>query len=305
MPQRRDQLLRGLRALADPSRLRLLGVLALGEFTVSELTGILGQSQPRVSRHLKVMSEGGLLERFREMHWVYHRIRSHGPGAEFARTLVDLIDPADPALEADRERAAAVLAARSAAAGRDIQASGSEASDQERELAEVALAELGGQGFDSVLYHGPSPTAVLRVLGPRARRALGVSDSHPEVQLARASLHGRGLAHCELKHGDLNAVSHEAGNFDLVVLERVAGGREPAERVIAGAARLLRRNGRLVLVEDYEALERHTAGRNPLAALREWLARSGLTCERLKPVDVGSVHCVIAVAAPEPAAVAA
>jgi ArsR family transcriptional regulator len=146
---------------------------------------------------------------------------------------------------------------------------------------------------------------VLRVLGPRARRALGVSDSHPEVQLARASLHGRGLAHCELKHGDLHAVADEAGNFDLVVLERIVGGREPAERVIAGAARLLRKGGRLLLVEDYETLERHTAGRNPLAALREWLARSGLTCARLKPVDVGAVHRVIAVAAPEPAAVAA
>jgi ArsR family transcriptional regulator len=125
------------------------------------------------------------------------------------------------------------------------------------------------------------------------------------VQLARASLHGRGLAHCELKHGDLHAVADEAGNFDLVVLERVVGGREPAERVIAGAARLLRKGGRLLLVEDYETLERHTAGRNPLAALREWLARSGLTCARLKPVDVGAVHRLIAVAVPEPAAVAA
>jgi len=82
-----DQLLHGLKASAEPSRLRLLSVLALGEFTVSELTQLLGQSQPRVSRHLRLLAEGGLLERFREQHWVYHRLPGDGAGAALARAV--------------------------------------------------------------------------------------------------------------------------------------------------------------------------------------------------------------------------
>ena len=90
MSQALDQLLRGLRASADPSRLRLLALLASGEFTVTELTEVLGQSQPRVSRHLKVLSDEGLLERFREQHWVYYRLPADGAGAALARMLLDL-----------------------------------------------------------------------------------------------------------------------------------------------------------------------------------------------------------------------
>ena len=109
-----EQLLHGLKASADPSRLRLLSVLALGEFTVSELTRLLGQSQPRVSRHLRLLAEGGLLERFREQHWVYHRLPADGAGAALARSLLALLDPDDPQRAIDRERATAVLAARTA-----------------------------------------------------------------------------------------------------------------------------------------------------------------------------------------------
>ena len=112
MPQTPEHLLRGLRAAGDHSRLRLLNLLALGEIAVSELTEILGQSQPRVSRHLRLMTEAGLLERFRELHWVYYRMAAEGEGADIARALLGLLDRDDPMLVADRERATTILARR-------------------------------------------------------------------------------------------------------------------------------------------------------------------------------------------------
>ncbi len=93
--------MRGLRAAADPSRLRLLGLRAIGEFAVSELTDILGQSQPRVSRHLRVLTEGGRLERFRELRWVFYRLAAEGEGAGLARALLVHLDLRDPVVFAE------------------------------------------------------------------------------------------------------------------------------------------------------------------------------------------------------------
>lgn len=308
MSQTHNLLLRGLRSVADPTRLRLLSLLALGEFAVSELTEILGQSQPRVSRHLRLMSEAGLLERFRELHWVYYRLAAEGEGAELARTLLGLLDREDPLVALDRERATALLVRRAAAAPGAATADGTlsaELSADGSELAQLAGAELGGRGFDSLLYAGPAPTAMLRVLGPRARRVVGLSDSRAEVQRARASLHGAGLAHCVLQQGDLQAIAAGAASFDAVVLDRTLGSQAWPERFLADVARVLRPGGRLVLVEDYEALAARTTAGNPLAVMREWIERAGLTCARMRPVDTGTSHLLLAVAGQEPGRAAA
>ena len=107
-----ETLLNGLRAAAEPSRLRLLVLCSQGEWTVTELTQVLGQSQPRVSRHLKLLAEAGLLERFREGSWVFYRRAQHGPGARLARNLCRMLPPDDADLALDRQRLAAVRAAR-------------------------------------------------------------------------------------------------------------------------------------------------------------------------------------------------
>lgn len=297
MSQSHESMLRGLRAAAEPSRLRLLGVLRLGEFTVSELTAILGQSQPRVSRHLKLLSDGGLLERFREQHWVFHRVPADGEGAELVRALIDLLDRDDPLVALDRERAAAVLAERARAVADDGGAPdphaprGSAASD----LAQVIAAELGERGFDSVLYAGPAPAEMLRVIGPRSRRVLGLSESRGEVQRARATLHGNGLAHCELQCGDLPGAALDGASFDAVVVDRVLARSARRGEVLREAARVLRPAGKLVIVEDYESLA-EAGGGNPLATVRGWLADAGLVCERLRPVDTGATHVLLATA---------
>jgi len=305
MPQELHQLLRGLRATAEPSRLRLLALLASGEFTVSELTGILGQSQPRVSRHLKLLSEDGLLERFREQHWVYHRLPAEGDGAELVRVLLGLLDRDDPLLALDRERAAAVIAARGVpeqGTGSDSLASVHVAT---RDLAETIVAELGRNGMDAVLYLGRAPAEMLKALGPQARRVVGISESRPEVQRARSSLHGRGLAHCAVQHGEFGKLSAASASFDAVVLDRALAGEVDTASRLREAARVLRPGGHVVLVEDYETLAERASGGNPLGMLREWIAQAGLLCTRLRPVDLGIQHLLLAVAERESAEAAA
>lgn len=305
MSQDLHQLLRGLRATAEPSRLRLLALLASGEFTVSELTGILGQSQPRVSRHLKLLSDDGLLERLREQHWVYYRLPAEGPGAELERTLLGLLDRDDPLLALDRERAAAVIAARGAAE----QGAGTESSSSvhvaAQDLADTIVAELGRNGMDTVLYLGRAPAEMLKALGPQARRVVGISESRPEVQRARTSLHGRGLAHCAVQHGEFGKLSAASASFDAVVLDRALAGEVDTALRLREAARVLRPGGHLVLVEDYETLAERASGGNPLGMLREWIAQAGLLCTRLRPVDLGIQHLLLAVAARESAEAAA
>src|SRR5262249_54278572 len=103
-----DPLLAALRAIAEPTRLRLVVLCARGELTVSELTQILGQSQPRVSRHLKLLCEAGLLDRFREGSWVFYRMSQTGPVSGLARQFVATCDDSDPTMALDLQRLSAI-----------------------------------------------------------------------------------------------------------------------------------------------------------------------------------------------------
>ena len=113
-----EELLAGLRATAEATRIRILFILSHGEFNVSELTQILGQSQPRVSRHLKLMAEAGLVTRHKEGNWVLFRLREENRGGALSRAIVGLLPGGDPDLARDLTRLAGVRAARAEAAAR-------------------------------------------------------------------------------------------------------------------------------------------------------------------------------------------
>jgi DNA-binding transcriptional ArsR family regulator len=297
-----DTLLPRLRAIAEPSRLRLLAVLARGEFSVSELTEILGQSQPRVSRHLKLLDDSGLLERFREQHWIYYRVPVDTDGGRLARLLLEQLDADDPVLVGDLERVQRVLAARG---GRGEVGEGIAAGMPADELAPLVAGELGEQGLDSLLYFGHAPDTVLSGLGSRARRVVGMNAARHVVQRARAVLHSAGLNHCVLQQGELTALPQPAQSFDVVLIDRVLARTERPAAALQEAARVLRPGGRVVLIEDFDALERRTPDANPLALLRGWLADAGLACDRLRPFDVSGAHLLLAAAVLEPEAAAA
>jgi ArsR family transcriptional regulator len=297
-----DNLLPRLRAIAEPSRLRLLAVLARGEFSVSELTEILGQSQPRVSRHLKLLDDSGLLERFREQHWIYYRVPADTDGGRLARLLLEQLAADDPVLVGDLERVQRVLAARGG--GGAVRESGTAGMPAD-ELVPLVAGELGEQGVDSLLYFGEAPDAVLGGLGSRARRVVGMNAARHVVQRARAVLHSAGLHHCVLQQGELSALPQPAQSFDVVLIDRVLAEAERPAVSLQEAARVLRPGGRVVLIENFDALERRTPDANPLALLRGWLADAGLACDRLRPFDVSGAHLLLAAAVLEPEAAAA
>jgi DNA-binding transcriptional ArsR family regulator len=287
-----ETLLPRLRAIAEPSRLRLLAVLARGEFSVSELTSILGQSQPRVSRHLKLLDDCGLLERFREQHWIYYRVPGDTAGGRLVRQLLELLDPADAVFAGDEQRLRRVLEDRS---GRVAAGEAGKAATND-ELLPLLAAELGPGGRDSLLYFGSAPGELLAGLGRHARRVVGMNPSRRIVQRARALLHSAGLNHCLLQQGELAALPQPSRSFDVVVVDRVLAGAERPGADLREAVRVLRDGGRVLVFEDFDAIERRAPEANPLVLLRAWLADAGLDCDRLHPFDVSGAHMLLAVA---------
>src|SRR5512134_3250115 len=178
-----DSLLGALRAAADASRLRLVVICSQGEWTVTELTQVLGQSQPRVSRHLKLLADAGLLERFREGSWVFYRRAQSGAGARLARNLCRMLPGEDPDLALDRQRLAAVRAARREQAARYFAAQ-AERWDRIRSLnldesrTESALLGLfGDRPPKSLLDIGTGTGRVLQLFAPRIGFGLGIDMS--------------------------------------------------------------------------------------------------------------------------------
>jgi DNA-binding transcriptional ArsR family regulator len=291
MSQTFPSVVNALRAAAEPTRLRLLAVLRHGELTVGELCAVLGQSQPRVSRHLKVLCDAGLLARFKEEHWVYYRVPLHGASRESANQLAALMFADDPVLMVDQQRMAKVLAERP-----EVESDKTDVNAALRELDKTLLAELGTEPLGELIDIATGSGRILRTLGARATHAVGVDISTEALRFARKQTYaGRdGLSHCEFRRGDMYQLPFADGSFNTATLERVLAAAERVADVLSQAARVLRPGGRLCVVEDFELLS--AGGQNPLRLLAGWLQQAGLICERLRPVDAHGVHLVVALA---------
>ena len=289
-----NQVLDALRAAADPTRLRILDLLTAGELTVSELVSILGQSQPRVSRHLKVLVDAGLLERFREGSWVFHRV-SLGEAGLRARALVDLIPQDDPTHLQDGARLDEIERERAAAA-EDYFAKYAPEWDRLRQLDvdEEAVATLVREMLpltdrQKLLDLGTGTGRMLQVLGPDAGEALGLDSSHEMLAVARANLKRWGLENCQLRQADILALPLVYGTFDAVVIHQVLHFLDRPWSAISEAARALNPGGRLLIVDlgphDVEELrERHAHRRLGFAdaEVQDWLQAQGLSVETIR-----------------------
>ncbi len=244
-----------LKAAGEETRLRVLALLGETELTVSDFTDILRQSQPRISRHLRLLAEAGLVERYREGTWAFFRLAEHGGGAAVARALLDRLDAEDPIIARDRERLAAVRKARAAAAQAYFRAHAAEW-DRIRKLhvpdeaVEQAIrAALGDTPFRSLLDLGTGTGRMLELFGPEIERGLGIDLSLDMLQLARDRLASAGLRNCSVRQGDLYDLPLANDTFDLVILHQVLHFLEDGARAIQEAARVLRPGGRLLVVD--------------------------------------------------------
>jgi ArsR family transcriptional regulator len=248
-----DHLLTGLRAAAEPTRLRLLALCARAELTVSDLTQILGQSQPRVSRHLKQLCDAGLLDRSRDGAWVHHRLARGG--RDLARRLVDLIPADDPALALDLERLAAIQRARADRAAEYFRRNAANWDAirslhvDEGEVERALLGLIERDGTADMLDIGTGTGRMLVLLGPHIGQGLGVDASRAMLDVARAKLDEAGLRNCVVRHGDMYQLALPGAAFDLVTIHQVLHFAEHPVAAIAEAARVLRPGGQLVVVD--------------------------------------------------------
>lgn len=250
-----EPLLTALRAAAEPTRLRILAILGDNELTVSELTQILAQSQPRVSRHLKVMCEAGLLERFREGARVFYRLAEDGRPAEAARSLLPLIPDDDPARRGDMERVEAVRRSREQAAARYFQEMAPHWHRirslylPESAVEEAMLEAVGNRPMDEFLDLGTGTGRILEIFAPRVKRGVGFDLSHAMLDVARARLDKVNIRHCSVRHGDLYNLPAANESADVVTIHQVLHYLEYPVTAIGEAARVLRPGGRLLIVD--------------------------------------------------------
>ncbi|WP_114394700.1 ArsR/SmtB family transcription factor [Oleisolibacter albus] len=283
-------LLNALKAAAEPTRLRLLALCARGELTVTELTQILGQSQPRVSRHLKLLCEAGLLERYREGIWAYYRLAERGPTADLAQTLVDAIPGGDESLSLDLERLGGIRAARRAAADRYFSENAARWHEirglhvPEREVEEKLLRLLPTGEIGDLLDIGTGTGRMLELTAPRAARVVGIDGSRDMLAVARVNLEKAGLRHAQVRLGDMYQLPLPGQSQDVVIIHQVLHFAEDPAGALAEAARVLRPGGVLLIVDfaahtlDYLRSEHahRRLGFEP-AEVAGWLSRAGLT----------------------------
>ena len=284
-----DALNTALKAAGEETRLRVLALLAEAELTVSDLTDILRQSQPRISRHLKLLVEAGLVERFREGTWAFFRLAEHGGGADVARALIERLNPGDQTIARDRERLSSVRQARATAAQAYFRAHAAEW-DRIRKLhvADEAVedairAALSDKPFRSLLDLGTGTGRMLEMFGPDIERGLGLDLSLDMLLLARDRLERAGLRNCSVRQGDIYDLPLANGSFDVVILHQVLHFLDDGARAIREAARVLRPGGRLLVVDfaphEQEFLREQFAHRRLGFApdtVMQWITASGL-----------------------------
>jgi ubiquinone/menaquinone biosynthesis C-methylase UbiE/DNA-binding transcriptional ArsR family regulator len=289
-----------LKSAGEPTRLRILALLGEAELTVSDLTEILRQSQPRLSRHLRLLTEAGLVDRFREGSWAFFRLGERGGTAELARTLIGRLKTDDAIVLRDRERLAAVRANRAAAAQSYFRRHAAEW-DRIRRLhvADAAVesairAALADKPIRSLLDLGTGTGRMLVLFGPDIERGLGLDLSLDMLALARARLDRAGLKHCSVRHGDIYDLALPRASFDVVIIHQVLHFLDDSARAIAEAARVLRPGGRLLVVDfaphDLEFLrEEHAHRRLGFAAetVTQWLEAAGLDVLRQETLPPG------------------
>ncbi len=288
-----EELLAGLRAAGEDTRLRLLHLLSRAEFNVSELTQILGQSQPRVSRHLKLMMDAGLLDRFKEGSWVLFRMREEGRGAEIAAQIVAMIPRTDPILRRDLARVGEILQARREVADAYFDANAKNWDEMRslhisQELVEQALLDLIGKSkVNSFVDVGTGTGRVLELLAPLAKHATGVDASREMLAIARAHIASSGLSHTQVRQGDIFALPFDDDTADLMTIHQVLHFLDNPSGVLEEASRVLAPNGRLVIVDfaphSLEFLrDEHAHRRLGLSNvdITRWCARAGLSVDK-------------------------
>jgi len=276
-----QHLIAQFKALADPVRLRIVVLCSQGECSVSELTEVLSQSQPRISQHVKVLCETGLVERFRDGHFVFYRLPAHGDEAAQLRRLLSLLPDDEPDFLHDITVLRELRGAASVEPGREDRS-------LHRALVELTVATPLGDLLDI----GSGQGRVLKLLASRAQRAVGVDIDADARRFARAGVLLAGLPNCSLRQGDMYSLPFSDGEFDTVIVDDVLDAAERPVDVLKEAMRTTQSAGRLLILT--------TCGdQGPLALtaeLADWCRDAGLRLSPPRSVPANHPRWLLAVA---------
>ena len=289
-----EHLLAQLRAAAEPTRLRLLALCARGALCVSDLCDVLGQSQPRLSRHLKLLVEAGLLERVPEGANAYFQVPAE---ATLVRQLLARLPEEDPALAADRRQAARIAAERARIASESFRRDGADwdelrALDLPAREIERAIEALLPERIGRLVDIGTGTGRLLELLADRTGQALGLDAGRDMLALARARLAERGIAgHCAVRQADMYRLPLPDASQDVATLQMVLHYAEEPAAAMAEAARVLRPGGTLLVIDlaphdRREVMTRHAhrwAGLDD-SAIGEWLLGGGCALRRTETI---------------------
>lgn len=301
-----DRLLSVLRAAGEPTRIRIIGLLGHGELTVTELTQILGQSQPRVSRHLKLLSEAGLLSRFQEGTWAFYRLVEDKEASHLARTLVDLIPDDDPVHTRDLERLRMIRGARAKEAAEYFRANAADWNRirslyvPEAEVEQRLLDALHGKKIETLLDIGTGTGRILEIFSPQIKRGMGIDLNHEMLVVARAMLAEKKITNCQVRLGDMYSIPVDNASQDAVIFHQVLHFANEPESAMQEAARVLRPGGTMLVVDfaphDMEFLREQHAHRRlgfEAAEVARFGKEAGLKKIKILPLEGGKLTVTI------------
>lgn len=283
-----------LRAAGEVTRLRILALLSYGELTAGELSSVLGQSQPRVSRHLKLLVEAGIIIRRPEGAWVFVRLSNLEPAASLIVKILSALNQKDDIIIRDNARLAEIKNQREAWAKAYFETIAGEWQSlrklhQPEAAVEKAMLQLvKGRKFDFHLDLGSGFGDLLEAFAKQTKSGEGIDRSRGMLAMARARFDDRNDDHICVRMGDIMALPYQADNADLITIHQVLHYLSTPQAAIKEAARVLKTNG-VLLIADFaqhgfeELREKYghiRLGFDP-QEIRDWCAEAGLKVEQI------------------------
>lgn len=251
-----EDFVNALKSIAEPTRLRILNILLTQELTVSEITEVLNYSQPRISRHLKLMCDAGVLDRVQEGAWVFYRVSANQTEGKLARSIASLMPESTAITERDMMRLRDVRK-NYARKAQDFFEQNAETWNDVRSLyfasdkVDKALLEfVRNQKFDNLLDLGTGTGKMLELLGPFVNNAMGIDNSQQMLSVARSMLAENKLNHCQVRLGDIFDMNLPSEmRFDAITIHYVLHYLNDPQMLLSQATKLLSDNGKIVIVD--------------------------------------------------------
>lgn len=284
-----DNILNALKAAGEETRMRILALFSGGELTVTELVSVLRQSQPRISRHLRLLCEAGLLERHREGTWIFYRLADGGDRTKLIHSLMELIPYSDQILQHDQERLADVKKERNKKAASYFQENAANWDKirslyvPEKQVEDYLLEAISDMKIDDLLDVGTGTGRMLELFSDKAKRGIGIDLSREMLAIARSHLEQMELRHMHVRQGDMYDLALKDGSMDLVLFHQVLHFADDPLAAIKETSRILKADGRVIIVDflphDMEKLREEYAHRRlgfSESEVQEWCKATGL-----------------------------